>query len=307
MATQQPSRILFVVLAVIVIVAAGVGAGLLYEFNKTKGASSILTVQIGDNVTVNYIGSFGSGAQAGRVFDTSLYSVATNNQSYPKSLEFTLRGGPPTYTPLPVHVGATTPSGGYTVGNLTFSTVVTGFWQGLIGLSGNQSHTIVIPPSLGYGALNSSCLRSVPLVTHLPVLVFVPVAQFPNLYPGVAATVGAQFADPTYGWNDTVFAVNATSVTVQALPTLGEKSSPDDLPFVVSGLNATTVTISSLLTPANAGLVLGHAASGGLCGQSKFIVSAVNPGAGTLTENFNTEVTGETLDFSVTVVDIFPG
>jgi len=306
MATQQPSRILFAVLVVVVIVAASVGAALLYEFNKPKGVSSSLIVQNGDNVTVNYIGSFGSGAQTGRVFDTSFYSVATNNGSYPKSLEFTLRGGPSTYTPLGVHVGPSAPSGGYSVGNYSFGTVVTGFWQGLIGLAGNQSHTVVIPPSLGYGPLNSSCLRTAPLVTTVPVLAFVPIGQFATLYPGISATVGVQFPDPTYGWNDTIFAVNATSVTVQSLPSLGEKSSPNGLPFVVSGLNATTITIASLLTPANAGLVPGHVASGGLCGQSKFIVSSVDPGAGTLTENFNSEVTGETLVFSVTVVDIFP-
>lgn len=306
MATQQPSRILFVVLVVVVIAAAGAGAAVLYEYTKPKAASPILTVQNGDNVTVNYIGDFGSGPQSGRVFDTSIYSVATNNLSYPKSLEYRSRGAASAYTPLPVHVGPSAPSGGYTIGNLTFSTVVTGFWQGLLGLQGNESHVIVVPPDLGYGALNTSCLRSSPLVYAVPVLTFVPIGQFSTLYPNVSATVGVEFPDPTYGWNDSVFAVNSTSVTVQALPNLGETASPDGLPFVVASLNSTSITLSSLLTPSNDGLVLGHATSGGLCGQSEFIVSAVDLATGTLTENFNPEVEGETLDFVVTVVDILP-
>jgi hypothetical protein len=306
MATQQPSRILFVVLVVVVLVAAGAGAALLYEFNKPKAPSTILTVQDGDNVTVNYIGEFGSGPQTGRVFDTSIYSVATNNLSYPKSLEYSPRASLKSYIPLAVHVGAGTPESGYTVGNLTFNGVVTGFWQGLIGLPGNQTHAIVVPPDLGYGPINQSCLRSAAMTLSVPVLSFVALSEFSTLYPNGTAAVGDVFPDPTYGWNDTVFAVNKTTVTLLASTAVGVKSSPDGLPFAVTSLNVTTITLASLLTPANAGLVLGHASGSGLCGQTKFVVSAVDLATGTLTENFNPEVQGATLDFLVTVVDIFP-
>jgi len=306
MVTKEPSRILFVVLVVVVIAAAGAGAAVLYEYTKAKPATPVLTVQQGDNVTVNYIGEFGSGAQAGRVFDTSFYSVAKNNASYPKSLEYQPRASPAAYTPLPVHVGANAPSSGYTIGNLTFSTVVTGFWQGLLGLVGNQSHTIVVPPELGYGLLNSSCLSTAPLVYSVPVLSFVPVDDFASLYPNATAQVGAVFADPTYGWNDTVFAVNTTTVTVQALPAPGAVATPQGLPFVVSSVNTTSITLASQLTPANAASYLGHAKGSGLCGKSQFLVSSVNLADGTFTENYNPEVQGETLDFVVTVVDIFP-
>jgi len=306
MATQQPSRILWVVAVVVVLAIAGAAAAFVYEYNKPKAASPILTVHLGDNVTVNYIGKFGSGAQVGRVFDTSLYSVATNNQSSPKSLEYQSRGPVTAYTPLAVHVGPNAPASGYTVGNLTFNTVVTGFWQGLIGLSGNQSHTLVVPPNLGYGPLNVSCLATVPLVYTVPVLAYVSVTEFGTLYPGVTASVGVVFPDPTYGWNDSVFAVNSTSVAVQSLATASGTTDPNGLPFVVSNLNSTSITLSSQLTPANAGLVLGHATSGGLCGKTSFIVSSVDLATDTFTENFNPEVQGETLDFVVSVVDIFP-
>jgi FKBP-type peptidyl-prolyl cis-trans isomerase 2 len=306
MATEQPSRILMVVLVVVVLAVAGAAAVLVYEYNKPKAASPVLTIAAGDNVTVNYIGEFGSGAQTGRVFDTSLYSVAQNNQSYAKSLEYQSRGPVTAYTPLAVHVGAGAPASGYTIGNLTFNTVVTGFWQGLIGIAGNQSRTIIVPPNLGYGPLNASCLGTSPLVYSVPVLTYVSVQEFGVLYPGVDATVGQVFSDPTYGWSDSVFAVNSTTIAVQALPTSGETTHPNGLPFVVSSLNATSITLSSRLTPSDAGLVLGQLTSGSLCGKTKFIVSAVDPAAGTFTENFNPEVQGETLDFFVTVVDIFP-
>lgn len=307
MATEKPSRILFVVLVVVAIVAAGAAAAFVYEYNKPKAASPILIVQNGDNVTVNYIGVFGSGSQTGRVFDTSIYSVATQNISYPKSLEYQSRGDPSAYTPLAVHVGASTPSGGYVVGNHTFGGVVTGFWQGLLGLRGNQTITISVPPSLGYGPLNTSCLASSPLAYTVPVLLNIPTSQFSTLYPNATAAVGTVFVDPTYGWNDSVFAVNSTTVVVQQLANMGWVAHPSGLPFLVSGVNATTISLSSQLTTANAGNFLGHVRSGhGLCGGTKFLVSNVNAVAGTYTENFNPEVQGETLDFVVTVVDIYP-
>lgn len=306
MVTEKPSRILLVVLVVVTLAAAGGGAAFVYEHNKTKAATPILVVREGDNVTVNYIGIFGSGAQSGRVFDTSVYSVATNNLSYPKSLEYQSRGAPSAYTPLPVHVGPSAPSGGYTIGNLTFGSVVTGFWQGLLGLPGNRSSTIVVPPNLGYGSLNTSCISTAPLAYTVPVLVPVPAASFASLYPNGTAAVGAEFPDPTYGWNDSVFAVNSSTVTLQSLPSVGFRVSPNGLPFVVSNLNATTISLTSQLTPADAGLVLGHIPTGGLCGATKFIVSSVNLSTGTFTENYNPEVQGETLDFVVTVVDILP-
>jgi len=303
---RPPSRILLVVLIVVVVVVAGVGATLLYEYNKPKAPPTILTVANGDNVTVNYIGEFGSGPQTGRVFDTSIYSAASNNLTYPKSLEYSPRASLSAYIPLAVHVGANTPASGYTVGNLTFNSVVTGFWQGLIGLPGNQSHMIVVPPNLGYGPANQSCIRSAPMVFTVPVLTTVPLSQFASLYPNGTASVGDVFPDPTYGWNDTVFSVNTTTVALLGSTSVGAKSSPEGLPSVVSALNATTITLSSLLGPTNAGLVLGHAKGSGLCGQTQFIVSAVDLSTGTLSENFNPEIQGETLDFIVTVVDIFP-
>jgi len=307
MATERPpSRLLFIVLVVVVIVVAGVGAAFLYEFNQPKSPATILTVANGDNVTVNYIGEFGNGPQAGRVFDTSVYAVASNNLTYPKSLEYTPRASLKSYIPLAAHVGANTPASGYTAYNLTFNGVVTGFWQGLIGLPGNQSHTIVVPPDVGYGPVNQSCVRTAPMVFSVPVLINVPIAQFATLYPNGTASIGDVFSDPTYGWNDTVFGVNQTTVTLLASTSIGATSSPEGLPFVVSALNATTITLSSRLVPANSGLVLGHATGSGLCGETKFIVSTVNLATGTLVENFNPEVQGQILDFIVTVVDIFP-
>jgi FKBP-type peptidyl-prolyl isomerase-like protein len=306
MAEPRRVPIGLILLSVVVIVGAGVGTAFLYEYNHPNPGSPAWTAQLGDNVTVNYLGMFGSGAQQGRVFDTSLYSAATNNLTYPKSLEFSFRGSASQYTPLAVHVG---PSGSYAIGNLTFGTVVTGFWQGLIGLPVGKTQSITVPPNLGYGQVYTSCLATHPLSFPVAVLNPVAVAVFSTTYPGVNATAGTQFTDPTYGWTDLVLSTNATSVVVENLPSVGWSVPKSSWPVTVTNVNATTITLTNQLSATDAGLVLGTSASTTVCGSHKFIVSAVNPPAGTFTELYdntapqvNAEIQGQTLVFVVTVV-----
>jgi hypothetical protein len=319
MAPPQPSPLLAIIVAVIVI-AAGIGgiAYLYYEVNHKPPAASGLRVQQGDNVTVNYIGVFAAGPQQGRVFDTSEYSVALNNASWPKSLFYTSRGGSPSdYTPLAVFVGPSTPSGGYTIGNLTFSSVVPGFWQGLVGVPGNQTKYITVPQNLGYPStlINSSCFITRPLNSIYPVVVTLTPSQFSEIFQNISITPGTQFTDPVYGWTDLILSTNSSAVTYENLPTLGMTISPNGWPVTVANITASTISLQSQLTPAQAGMVRGHGA-GTLCGVSSFIVTQVNLGAGTYVADYggitssgsqagNQEVYGQQLIFIVSVVDIF--
>lgn len=306
MAEPRPSPTWSIVLALIVVIAGVAGGVLLYEENHKSPGPGPLTVQVGDNVTVNYIGLFAKGPQQGRVFDTSEYSVALSNLSWPKSLQYASRGGKPSdYSPLGVYVGPSPPSGGYTIGNLTFGGVVTGFWEGLVGLPGNRTAYITVPPSLGYGDVNQSCIVSQPLVTTYPVVVTLSPSNFSALFPNVSATAGTVYTDPVYGWSDVVLSVNASALTYENLPTLGMVTNPSGWPVQVSNISATTITLTSQLSPAQAGLVLGHASGSGLCGTTSFIITGVNLGTGTYTEDYNSEVDGQTLIFIVTVVNIY--
>lgn len=314
---NNPSWLPAIVMIVAVIVVGAGLTGYLYLKHGPQSNPGVPTVQPGDNVTVNYIGIMGSGAEQGKVFDTSLYSVATNNATFPKTLTFALRSSEKNYTPLGVHVAANTPNSGYTLGNLTFVGVVTGFWQGLVGMAANSTRTLVIPPALGYHSLNPSCLATEPLTYTLPVVQAMSLTTFGARYPGQSPTQGVEFPDPHYRWPVLVLNANASFATVENLPTVGWTSSPAGWPVEVTGLSSTAngtgiITLTNELTPAQAGHVLGHAfAGGGLCNPpsgGQFIVWAVNPANGTYTENYNSEVTGETLIFIVTVTGIFsPG
>ncbi|MGI0131758.1 MAG: hypothetical protein ACREDK_01485 [Thermoplasmata archaeon] len=311
---EKPSIVPLLVMIAVVVIAGAIGGSYVYFHSLPQPGGTPFVVRPGDNVTVNYIGIFGSGAESGKVFDTSLYRVASDNVAYPKSLEYHGRGVAANYTTLAVHVGGSTPSSGYTLGNFSFIQVVPGFWQGLVGIPPNQTHTIIVPPDLGYGPTNPACVATFPLTQNMPIVRTFSGAQFQKAYPGAIAATGSEFSDPHYGWTVMVLAANASFVTIENLPTLGESASPSGWPVTVTAIASTangsgTITLVNQLTAADAGHLLGKDFLGtGPCSSSangQFIVSSVDPAKGTYTENFNPEVQGQTLIFIVTVVDVF--
>lgn len=299
-------------LIVVVVIAAGATGGYLYVHSKPTTTSGPRLVQLNDNVTVDYIGIYGSGPDVGKVFDTSLYSVATNNASYPKSLTYHFRGAPGNFTPLAVHVGPSTPSNGYSFAGKSFIQVVPGFWQGLEGFAGNVTHLAIVPPALGYGEPNPACFRTLPLSQQFPIFQTLQGTQFSAKYPGTLATTGASFNDPTYGWKVLILSANATSVSLENVATVGETSQSAGWPTLVTDVTSTPdgtgrITVLNELTPSEAGHIAGHAAQGPCVGSGggTFIVTAVNPQNGTFTESFNQEVQGAILLFVVTVLNVY--
>jgi hypothetical protein len=315
MTDEGPSPLLVIVLVAIVVIAGAAAGILVYVHSRPHSGPTLFVVVEGDNVTVNYIGLFGSGPDQGHVFDTSLYTVAQNSAVWPKSLEYEPRPSAANYTPLPVHVGASTPSSGYSLGGQNFIQVVTGFWQGLIGLPGNVSRAVSVPDSLGYGAANPACEETLPISETVPVVEFLTTTGFGNAYPGVQANTGATFKDPNYGWPVLILSANSTGVVIENLPTVGFTASPAGWPVVVTNVTSTangsgSITLVNQIDPSQAGHLVGYDFAGnGPCRSQTggdFIVSSVDLAAGTYVANFNTEVTGQTLIFIVTVVDIYP-
>ncbi|HLM90981.1 MAG TPA: hypothetical protein VK424_02875 [Thermoplasmata archaeon] len=307
MAETGPSRTTLVILVVIILVGAGVGIWGVNYLLHPRSISTPASVQVGDNVTVNYIGQFGNGTQVGRTFDTSLYSVYVNNISYPKSLQYSGRGGVPSgYSPLPIHVGAF--GGTYNVNGQNFSGVVTGFWEGALGLQVNQTRWVTFPDGLGYGPANPACTKTLPLQFTVPVLTSVASSQFSTDYPGVTPGPGVTFTDPTYGWQDLIFTMNSTEITVESLTSIGFVASVSGWTATVSALNATTITLMNNITPQNYGNILGAFSTSRGCGggnpSTQFVISSVNLGAGTFTEDWNSPVVGYSLTFRITIVQI---
>lgn len=299
MAKSTADILPLVVMAIVILAVAGGTVYYLHTYvNNPKSQAATLRVVEGDNVTVNYIGTFGSGPDAGKVFDTSLLNIATNNASYPKALSFAFRGDAG-YVPLQAHVGPQS----YT----PYTSVITGFWTAMVGLAGNQTITTVISPANGYGFPNPAEIQTQPLVQEVPMVNTWTPAAFGTNFSGVAAQTGSVFKDPFWGWTDVVLSENASAVVVESLPSVGEIVHPYGWPVTVTQVTSTTsssgeITIDNDLTPSDVGQIKGTPPGS----SSTFYLTDVNLAAGTFTLDYNTEVTGNTLIFTITVIDILP-
>ncbi len=290
------STILIVLIAILMVSASSVVV-LLYMGSQYEQGPTTETVVNGDTVRVDYIGRL----EDQRVFDTSLWSVASNNALYPKSLSFTLRAES-TYEPLEFKVGS--------------GSVITGFDQGVIGMSVGETKVITVPPDEGYGNMNESLLFTLPLVTSLPVYDTTNYTVFYTVY-SLVPKAGMVVQDPVYGWDILVLDADSKSDTVLLMnkPLVGQKfaiyGEPDSTPptgwfvevvYVDSSVNGGNglIEVRNLLTETDAGMIKGVDTSSG----STFIVDMVDESAGTFRINFNNELLGKTLYFTVTLVEI---
>lgn len=290
------STVLIVLIAILMVSASSV-AVLLYTGSQSNQGPTAEVVVNGDSVKVNYIGRLDDG----RVFDTSLWDVASNDALYPKSLSFNLRAQS-AYTPLEFTVGA--------------GQMITGFDQGVLGMSVDETKVITVPPDEGYGDMNASLLFTMPLLVLVPVYDITNYTIFYSIYSEVPKA-GMVVQDPLYGWDILVVDANSKSDTVLLMnkPMVGQKfavyGEPDSTP--PTGWYAEVVSVDSaadggngiiemrnLLTSADAGMVEGYDISKGLT----FYVDMVDESAGTFRMNYNNELLGKTLYFTVTLVDI---
>lgn len=282
-----------IVVALLTIALAGV-----YYLNRpVNEGQDIPVVEDGDTVKVDYIGTF----EDGRVFDTTLYDVAKDNITYPKAVSFELKEKG-LYAPFSFKVGA--------------GSTIKGFDKGVRGLHLNQTITVVIPPSEGYGYLDMSKVKSIPIVQEVPVKESIAVADFEKKFshnPQVGLTV----KDPFWGWNITVMAVSDEMVTYYNMPTLHQTGTPYGNPEVrenrgwycdvisidsKANNGAGLIEVKNLVTKENINVTGGTDQNGQI-----FTILNVDEKNGIISLNYNKEVVGKTLVFKLTVVDIQKG
>lgn len=273
----------WIILLVLVVVVAVV-LGAYYAFVVPKAGPVPLVAQPGDTVTVSYIGYF---QDTGRVFDTSLLSAEKDNASWPKAAQFAWRAAPANLT--------------FTIGQ---GTVVAGFSDGVIGMRIGDTKSIVVPPALGYGAMDMSQVVVHDIVEQVPVRLTMNQSTFSTTY-GSTPVSGSDVSDPVYHWTAQVTILNGV-VTVVNSPTPGETVRAYGLwPATVLRIDDTAdngtgvIWIQNHITP-DAVDAFGATLPDG----RQFYVYAVDPTAGTYTLNFNKQVVGRTLVFQATMLQI---
>ncbi len=291
--TKGAISMLIALLIVAVLLAISL-AGIYYLQKPVNEGQDIPVVEEGDTVKVDYIGTF----EDGRVFDTTLYDVAKDNITYPKSVSFELKEKG-LYAPFSFKVGA--------------GSTIPGFDKGVRGLHLNQTVTVVIPPDQGYGELDMSKVKTIPIVQEVPVKVTMAFDDFGNKFSHTPE-VGLTVKDPFWGWNITVMAVSSDTVTYYNMPELHQTITPYGNPEVrenrgwycdVISIDSTAnngsglIKVKNLLTRENINVTGGTDQNGQL-----FTILDVDEKSGTISLNYNQEVVGKTLIFKLTVVDI---
>ena len=149
-------------------------------------------VKVGDNVSVDYTGH----TEDGKVFDTSIESVAKQNGLYDPQR---------TYQPL-----------NFTVGK---GQLIKGFDDGVIGMNVGDKKTLTVSPDNGYGQIDPSKIQVIPIVQSIPItatiskFLEVPAGQFNSSF-GSNHTIGDNVNIPNTNINLTVksFGTNVSLV-----------------------------------------------------------------------------------------------
>ncbi len=200
---------MIVIAAVALVISAGVIGYIVYDNSLAHWSSTFDVVEMDDTVTMNYIGRFSDG----RVFDTSILSVAENDVLYPKSLTFALRDND-SYAPFEMIAGLYGEQGG----------TIKGFALGVIGLSVEDETVIEVAAEDAY-PVDPSMLETVPLEERVVGTETMPEQTFSNLFK-VDPTVMAHVPHYKWGWDVVVTEISFGLVTFKHFPTVGETVYP---------------------------------------------------------------------------------
>ncbi len=171
------------------------------------------TVKLGDNVSVDYIGSL----QDGKVFDTSIESVARAHDLF-------------------------TPERAYTPLNFTAGRpgVIEGFSEGVIGMKVGETKVLTIPPEKAYGPINPSRINVYPRIQEIPArfprVIEFPAGQFEGVF-GAGHKIGDIVTLPNTAINMTVKNISS-NVSLSYNFKVGDKIPSSGLPW-----NTTVVKI----------------------------------------------------------------
>ncbi|MFP4170069.1 MAG: FKBP-type peptidyl-prolyl cis-trans isomerase [Methanomassiliicoccales archaeon] len=293
--TVAAANALLIILVGVLMVSASSVAILLYDTGQSSRSPDVVTAERGDTVRVDYVGRLPDE----RVFDTSQWKVASDDALYPKSLNFD-QGNQSDYRPLEFQIGD--------------GKMIQGFENGVIGMKENQTKELEIPPSQGYGEMNQSKLVERSYRQSIPVFEDMTFAQYAEEF-STSPVVGQTLQDPMWKWDVTVLSANRDADLVrvfnspelnQEYPVFGQGSGED------TGWNIKVTSFDSSADQGQGEIVIRHMVDpedgrhlkGIDMEGEEFILEEVDPESNTLVLNYNREVVGVTLTFTVTLVEI---
>lgn len=303
---RDPTKILMALIVAAIVLSFGAIGYVLYTDMNAHSSASSEPIENGDTVKLDYIGRLPDG----RVFDTSLLSVALDDARYPKSLSFTKKPNE-SYKPFSM-----------TAGNYGSGGTIKGFALGVIGMREGETKLLEVAPEDGY-PIDQNMLATFKLVDQIPATETMTIDEFRAKF-GVTPILLRVVPHYFWGWDVQVVENKTGLVTIKHQPYIGQAvypfGDPDD-PQLPLGWRVTVVaydpsaqggtgltTIVHDLDASDVYYVQGAAPDG-----FQALLWGYDATNGTFTlhksdasKGYNAEVAGRTLFFEVTVVSVEP-
>ena len=301
---RDPIRTIMSVVSVLIVLVVGVIGYVVYD-NSLRSETISKVVVDGSTVTMYYVGMF----EDGRVFDTSIYEIASDDALYPKSFTFSMREQT-SYVPFEMTAGLYGESGG----------TIKGFALGVIGMKLNEKNIIVVAPEDGY-AVDPTMVETIDLVEAVPVVETIDETEFRTLF-GTSPTLMALTPHYKWGWDVLVVEIGSGFVTYKNIPTVGQVVTPfgdPNDPDSPMGWDCVVESYDPLYDGGDGRIMVRHLVTetdvynreGTDYLGTSFVLSAVDEDAGTLqihkidtATGYNGEISGRTLLFEVTILNI---
>lgn len=304
---MDDEKLCLISIGIVIVVFAGL-AGMTYIDEEgwpwqddKKEEDKVLLIQEGDKVSVDYVGRFvGTAGEPGPVFDTSLPEVARDD-SIPKSISF-IEKPADTYDDLTFTVGS--------------GTMIKGFEEAVINKQVDESFTVAIPPEKGYGLALEELVYSVNATETIPMKETLSRDVFQTLYSMVDLETADSFIHPFWTWDVHILSADPEEVQIWHQPVYGQN-------YLGFTWNTTIVDMST-----ERNIITLHHDLEGINRDTRIpypMLAAFDPNwaaiinelveqppgeglviskGGEITIDFNGEVTGKTLIFTITINNV---
>jgi len=278
---------------------------ILYARSQASGGDSE-PIQIGDFVKLDYTGY----TVEGRVFDTSILSIAYDDTHYPKSLTFTLRSND-SYNPID-NLEAGVYPGSY----------IEGFTKGVLGMHVDETKMIEVPPGEGY-EVDPDMITTVDILQEIPGTESFSEGDFNSLF-GVEPILLRTLPHFFWQWDVVIVDNSSGYITIKHQPTVGEVVYPFGDPFDTENPQGWGVTVEEYDPAALGGTgntKVRHQVSaedvynikGTDMAEYTFILSGYDEANGTFEihrsnseTGYNGELAGRTLFFEIKILSVTP-